>query len=61
MNRMADTVVTSVKASTRSGTTHIRNAPASRQVQENSSPREGTLLRDSRWKARGASPLSARP
>ena len=47
MNKMADTVVTSVNACTKSGITHIRNAPPSRQAQEKISPREGTLARDS--------------
>ena len=61
MKRMADMVVTSVKSSTRLGTTHIRKAPPSRQMQENTSPREGTLLADRMPNARGASPLSARP
>ena len=61
MKRMADTVVTSVKASTRFGTTHIKNAPPNRHTHEKTSPREGTLAADSLPKAFGASPSCASP
>ncbi|MNT46410.1 hypothetical protein D3C72_1830490 [compost metagenome] len=61
MNKIADTVVTRVKASIRSGITYISAAPSNRQVQEKYRPLAGTLRLERCSKLRGASPCWARP